>query len=309
MESNKLKKCPINNAIKPNKLLGQHFLRDKNVLDKIIGAANLTKNDTVLEIGPGLGVLTKELAKYAGQVVAVEKDKTLAELLIKQLADEKIDNVKIVAGDILKFPISNFQFPNKSQITNPKSNSYKVVANIPYYLTSHLIRLLLESPDPPQDIVLLIQKEVAKRICAKPPEMSLLAVSVQFYATAKIIASVSRKSFRPQPKVDSAIIKMTPRGNPNIRIYPNAPNKNSDERFRIFRAKGEGSAFRMQFFQLLHAGFSHPRKQLLGNLSGELVIAKEKISLALAKAGIKNSRRAETLTVEDWIALSRSLFV
>jgi len=257
-------------AIRPNKLLGQHFLHDKNVLNKIIETADLNKNDVVLEVGPGLGVLTKELAKYAGQVVAVEKDKTLAEILTRQLAEEQVDNVKIVPDDILKI--------NFSPLFD--SLDYKVVANIPYYLTSHLIRLLLENATPPGEIVLLIQKEVAKRICAKPPEMSLLAVSVQFYAEAKIVASVSRKSFRPQPKVDSAVIKIT---------LHTAPLMAGDSK---------------TFFQVVHAGFSHPRKQLLGNLSQELKIEKAKLELALATAGIKNSQRAETLKISDWIKLA-----
>lgn len=266
------KKTFFKSGPKPNKLLGQHFLRDKNVLAKIIEAANLTKNDSVLEVGPGLGVLTRELAKNAGQVIAIEKDKTLAEILTRQLADEQIDNVKIVPDDILKINFSSLF----------DSLDYKVVANIPYYLTSHLIRLLLENATPPSEIVLLIQKEVAKRICAKPPDMSLLAVSVQFYAEAKIVASVSRKSFQPEPKVDSAIIEITP-----------------NQKYLDIDAS--------KFFTLIHAGFSHPRKQLLGNLSKELKIAKEKIEISLTTAGIKNSQRAETLTVENWIELSKSL--
>jgi len=271
---NKKNYHPSENKIKPNKLLGQHFLHDKNVLNKIIETANLTQNDIILEIGPGLGVLTRALAQRVAQVVAVEKDQALAGLLAKQLIDEKIDNVKIVIDDILKI-----NFPDLFS-----SEDYKVVANIPYYLTSHLIRLLLESSNPPQDIILLIQKEVARRICAKPPEMSLLSASVQFYAQPKMIASVSRKSFRPQPKVDSAIIRITPRSLPLL-----------------------DSAETKLFFQVVHAGFSHPRKQLLGNLSSGLSAAKEKINFALASVSIKNSQRAETLTIENWISLIRFL--
>ena len=283
------------NNIRPNKLLGQHFLHDKNVLAKIIGAANLTRNDTILEVGPGLGILTRELAKYAGQVIAVEKDRALAEILTKKLADEQIDNVKIIADDVLKFlKTKNYQ----------PSAGYKVVANIPYYLTSHLIRLLLELSNPPQDIILLIQKEVAKRICAKPPEMSLLAISVQFYAEAKIIASVSRKSFRPEPKVDSAIIRITPKILPPLQRGIEGDLKNTGKILPNPPFTKEGIA---NFFTLLHAGFSHPRKQLLGNLSQGLKIEKERIGAALAKVGIKNSQRAETLTVENWLELSKNL--
>ncbi len=304
------------NNIRPNKLLGQHFLHDKNVLAKIIGAANLTRNDTILEVGPGLGILTRELAKYAGQVIAVEKDRALAEILTKKLADEQIDNVKIIADDVLKFlKTKNYQ----------PSAGYKVVANIPYYLTSHLIRLLLELSNPPQDIILLIQKEVAKRICACPPKleerrgakplhlrqgsggqarMSLLAISVQFYAEAKIIASVSRKSFRPEPKVDSAIIRITPKILPPLQRGIEGDLKNTGKILPNPPFTKEGIA---NFFTLLHAGFSHPRKQLLGNLSQGLKIEKERIGAALAKVGIKNSQRAETLTVENWLELSKNL--
>jgi 16S rRNA (adenine1518-N6/adenine1519-N6)-dimethyltransferase len=292
MNSDKFKEIFKPQAPKPNKLLGQHFLHDKNVLARIIEAANLTKDDIVLEVGPGLGVLTRELAKHAGRVVAVEKDRSLAEILTGQLAEEKIDNVEIVANDILEF----LKTTNHQLTTN-----YKVVANIPYYLTSHLIRLLLESENPPRDIVLLIQKEVARRICAKPPEMSLLAVSVQFYAESKIIASVSRKSFRPEPKVDSAIIRITPR----LKSSPTLPKGRGQNSPPLGGVRGDFNP--LHFFHILHAGFSHPRKQLLGNLSKELKIAKEEIEKALTDADIKNSQRAETLTVEDWIRISNRL--
>jgi len=354
-------KNQIKNIIKPNKLLGQHFLRDKNVLDKIIKAANLTKNDFVLEVGPGLGALTRELAKYAGQVIAVEKDKTLAELLTKQLADEKIDNVKIIADDILKINLQtifsvhpdpatagegsekDYSSLDKLGIQNDNPIRYKVVANIPYYLTSHLIRLLLESPNSPQDIILLIQKEVAQRICACPPKpegrreakplrlrqgfggqarMSLLAVSVQIYAEPKIIASVSRKSFRPAPKVDSAIIRITPHPvairqqaesstGPRPACHPEPPvggegsKKDSSSLDKL--GTQNDKIYNEQFFKVVRAGFSHPRKQLLGNLSGGLKIEKEKISAILESAGIKNSQRAETLTVEEWKNLTNLL--
>ncbi|HRY52952.1 MAG TPA: 16S rRNA (adenine(1518)-N(6)/adenine(1519)-N(6))-dimethyltransferase RsmA [Candidatus Portnoybacteria bacterium] len=258
--------------IKPNKLLGQNFLRDKNVLDKIIAAANLTSNDTILEIGPGEGILTEALAQSAGRVIAVEKDRNLAALLKIKLAAAK--NIEIVEGDIL-------ECLNNDSLSLPQP--YKVVANIPYYLTSHLIRLLLESAKPPQDIILMIQKEVAKRICAKVPEMSLLAAATQFYATPKIITSVSKNAFWPKPKVDSAIIKITPHNNYSSKINTNL------------------------FFKVAHAGFSHPRKQLLNNLSQELKLSKEIIATALETSEIKNSQRAETLTVEDWLTLAKNL--
>lgn len=274
LRRNEQKQVLAKSVIKPNKLLGQNFLRDKNVLQKIIAAAALTKNDIVLEVGPGEGILTEALSQQAGRVIAVEKDKNLiAALKIKFAANQ---NVKIIEGDILEFLSS----PSNESLEN---RPYKVVANIPYYLTSHLIRLLLESARAPQDIILMIQKEVARRICANPPEMSLLAAAVQFYAAPKIIASVSKNSFWPKPKVDSAIIKITPRQTFSEQINPEL------------------------FFKVLRAGFSHPRKQLIGNLSGELKINKEKISAALAASQIKNSQRAETLAVENWISLAKNL--
>ncbi|MDD2730786.1 MAG: 16S rRNA (adenine(1518)-N(6)/adenine(1519)-N(6))-dimethyltransferase RsmA [Candidatus Portnoybacteria bacterium] len=255
--------------IKPNKLLGQNFLVDKNVLAKIIAAADLFKNDTVLEVGPGKGILTRELAVRASRVVAVEKDRRLAPLL--QESFKNAENIKIVQADILKFlkswPVEN----------------YKVVANIPYYLTSRLIRLLLESPRPPRQIVLLVQQEVAQRICSKPPEMSLLAIAVQFYAQTKIIAKVPRGAFWPRPRVDSAIIKITPYGQPCDKSFVH------------------------RFFRLAKAGFSQPRKQLQNNLRNGLKIDQEKISAALKSLKIKPTQRAESLTLDNWLKLVTKL--
>lgn len=269
----KLKNCSTKKEfkkIKPNKLLGQNFLVDKNVLAKIIAAADLFKNDTVLEVGPGKGILTRELAARANRVVAVEKDRRLAALLQEDF--KNAENIEIVQADILKFlksrPIEN----------------YKVVANIPYYLTSHLIRLLLESPHPPREMVLLVQQEVAQRICAQPPRMSLLAIAVQFYAQAKIIAKVPRGAFRPQPKVDSAVIKITP------------------------LKKTGNEDFARRFFRIAKAGFSQPRKQLQNNLRNGLKIDQEKISAALKSLKIKPAQRAESLALKEWLKLADILF-
>jgi len=301
---NELKNLLQKYNLKLNKLLGQNFLIDHTVLEKIIGAADLSKKDTVLEVGPGLGILTEELAKRAGEVIAVEKDKKMAEIVRNVLNDKKVRNVEIIEGDILKFSIFNFQFSNKSQIPNSKLKTYKIVANIPYCLTSRLIRKFLESENPPAQIVLMVQKEVAQRICAKPPEMSLLAVSVQFYAEPKIISFVSKKSFWPRPKVDSAIIKITPRNLPPLqrgiegdlktitKILPNPP------------LPKEGTE---HFFRIVHAGFSHPRKQLINNLNSDLKIDRAKIAAALKKIGLASEQRAETLSVNDWKKLTEFL--
>ena len=292
----------------PSKRLGQNFLIDKNVLDKIIKTADLKPNDTVLEVGPGIGTLTQELAKSAGKVIAVEKDKKMCEILNSEILNKtlnnscakngtivpflaQLNNIEIIHGDILKLNPKRYTL-------NP---NYKVVANIPYYLTSPIIRKFLESDNPPTEIILMVQKEVGQRICAKPPSpphqsfkktsgvgarMSLLAVSVQFYAEAKIISYVSKNCFWPSPKVDSAIIKIIPGG--------------------LTSRKAGGQTSPDLFFRIVKAGFSQPRKQLGNNLSKVLKIDRKKIDDWLAKNNIKPTQRAETLSIDDWISLSQN---
>jgi len=250
--------------------LGQNFLIDEKVLKKIIEAANLSENDIVLEVGSGIGNLTAELAKRAKKVIAVEKDPNLVRILNNEL---RIKNIKIIQGDILKIPYSRFQI----------LDSYKVVANIPYYLTSPLIRKFLELKNPPTEMILMVQKEVAQRICAKPTKMSILAVSVQFYAKPEIISFVSKKFFWPSPKVDSAILRIAPLINADRRLI------NAD-----------------LFFKIVRAGFSQPRKQLVNNLSKGLKMGKEKVKNWLLKKNIQPTQRAETLSVRDWILLTKS---
>lgn len=253
----------------PNKTMGQNFLIDKNALRKVIEAADIKNTDTILEVGPGIGVLTQELAKKAGRVIAIEKDRHMIDILATTLKD--FSNIEVISGDALSYQVSS-------------SSSYKVVANIPYYLTSPLIRMLLEAKHPPTEIILMIQKEVAQRICAKPGNMSILAVSVQFYATPKIITYISKGCFLPVPKVDSAIIKIVPRNSASI-----------------------SADFRDSFFGIVKAGFSQPRKQLAGNLAKELKKDKTAISAWLLSQKIKPEQRAETLSVGDWEGLTRSL--
>ena len=260
--------------IYPSKRLGQNFLIDKRVFQKIIKAANLSKNDVVLEIGPGIGNLTLELAKEVKKIVAIEKDKKMCEALKEILSNLDIKNVEIINQDILKINI-------KYKILNTK---YKLVANLPYYVTSPVIRKFLEMKKQPKEIILMVQKEVAKRICAKPPKMSILAVSVQFYAKPEIISFVSKKSFWPQPKVDSSIIKIVPR------------------QFRVSVSR----EFRERFFRIVKAGFSHPRKQLINNLSQGLKSNKEKIRNWLLENKIQPSQRAETLTLKNWLNLVKT---
>ena len=269
----------------PLKRLGQNFLVNKGVAEKVIKAADLKPDDIVLEIGPGIGGLTQELAKRVGKVIAVEKDQNLAKILNEELRIKNIKNVEIIQGDILK--IENCKLIENCKATlrgvrsaSRKIGNYKVVANLPYYITSPVIRMFLEAKNPPETMVLIVQKEVAQRICASPPDMNLLAVSVQFYAEPKIISYISKNSFWPSPKVDAAIIKIVP------------------------RCSAYGSAlFREQFFRIVKAGFSHPRKQLANNLTKGLELNKEKVISWLLKNKIKPEQRAETLTIKNWINL------
>ena len=259
--------------LKPNKRLGQNFLVNTKALEQIIKAADLKPEDTVLEIGPGLGVLTRELAKRVKKVVAVEKDQKMVAVLKETLKDFK--NVEVIQDDILK--ISNFYF---------LTSNFKVVANLPYYIVAPVIRKFLEMFEVrPQSMVLMVQKEVGQRICAKPPGMSLLAVSVQTYADARIISYVSKNSFWPQPKVDAAIIKIIPSVKPRL-------TEKSD-----------------LFFRIVKAGFSQPRKQLANNFSKQLKVDREKTQAWLLKNGIQPVQRAETLTVENWLNLTKSFVV
>lgn len=252
----------------PIKHLGQNFLIDKTVISKLINGAKVLRADVVLEIGPGMGVLTQEIAKRAGKVIAVEKDPRMCELLKERLRD--FDNIEIIQGDILKLK-KNYEL----RIMN---HEYKIIANLPFYITSPVIRKFLEAKDPPQEMTLIIQKEVAQRICAKPPKMSILAVSVQFYAKVKILSYISKKSFYPQPKVDSAIIQIKP-----------------EKKYKVDTDK---------FFQIVKAGFSQPRKQIANNLSKQLKLDKKKLNSLLLDKGVKPTQRAETLSIKDWINLS-----
>jgi 16S rRNA (adenine1518-N6/adenine1519-N6)-dimethyltransferase len=249
---------------KPSKRLGQNFLTDKNILQKIIASADIKKDDIILEVGPGTGILTAELAQKAKKVIAVEKDKKMVEVLTETLKDFK--NVEVINQDILKFDINK---------------KYKVIANIPYYLTSAMIRKFLEADNKPTEMILMIQKEVAQRICETPPNMSLLSASVQFYAEPKILFYVSKNSFWPVPKVDSAVIKITPHD--------------------------QDKGLSIPFFKIVKAGFSAPRKQLAGNLSKGLKIKKEAAEKFLLENNINPKQRAETLSVEDWRKLADGL--
>jgi 16S rRNA (adenine1518-N6/adenine1519-N6)-dimethyltransferase len=254
--------------VPPKKSLGQHWLHDDHALNAMLAAGEVSPDDTVVEVGPGLGTLTKKLAQIVKQVVAVELDRQLAEdLKIKDLP-----NVEIVSQDILSYDYSKL----------PKS--YKVIANIPYYLTSKLLRNLLEAKNPPALIALLIQKEVAERIVAGPGSMSILAVSVQFYAEPVLKEVVPAELFTPPPKVDSQIIQIKRRQSP---LFPDVDIN--------------------LFFRIAKAGFSVKRKKLRSSLSGGLRLEKSVVDDWLGRAGISESARAQELTLNDWYALSKAL--
>lgn len=247
------------------KSLGQHWLHDEASLMAMVETAEIDPDDTVLEIGPGLGTLTAKLVKRAKQVIAVEFDADLARKLPIRVP---ADNLEVVQQDILRFDLT----------TLPPG--YKVAANIPYYLTSNLLRVLCESSNPFSKAALLVQKEVAERVGAKPGDMSLLSVSVQFYCEAGLDALVPAKLFTPPPKVDSQILKLTYRQQP---LFDDVDPK--------------------QFFRIVKAGFSQRRKTILNALSAGLHLSREQTAALLEAADIASTTRAQNLTLEDWYAL------
>ena len=249
----------------PDRSLGQNFLTDENALSKGAAAAEISANNEVLEIGPGLGSLTRYLARLARRVIAVELDGRLIAPLSEILS--LYPNVRIIEGDILSMQISDL-------VSSP---GYLVVANIPYYITSSLMRHLLEADPSPSRVVLTVQKEVAERICASPNKMSLLALSVQIYGHPKIVARIPAGAFYPPPKVDSAVIRV------DLYSQPLIPNEHIET-----------------FFRLAKAGFSQKRKTLRNSLSGGMALGKDEVEFLLNSAMIDPNRRAETLSLNDW---------
>ncbi len=259
--------------------LGQNFLADPVHLNRIVAAAELTREDTVVEVGPGVGTLTARLASQAGRVIAVELDSSLLPALRETLAP--YSNVTIVQGDILQLDPGQLSMVNDRTSANADSSltidRYKVVANLPYYITSAAIRHLLTAAQPPALLVLTVQREVAQRIVARPPDMSLLAVSVQFYAQPEIVARIPAGAFVPAPKVDSAILRLRPWPTPPVEV-PDAET----------------------FFAVVRAGFGQRRKQLRNSLRANLGLTQGQVDAMLARAGVDGQRRAETLTLEEW---------
>ncbi len=264
--------------IRPKKSLGQNFLVDEHALIHIVQAAEITEADVVLEIGPGLGSLTRHLADAARHVIAVEIDRTLIPPLRSVLSARS--NVSIVEGDILQLDPAELL----SHYLTDKLSRYQVVANIPYYITSPIIRHLLEAPIKPRSVVLTIQLEVAQRLIAQPNDMNLLAVGVQFYGVPRIVQRIPAGAFYPVPDVDSAVVRIDLPDQPRVNV------KDVD-----------------MFFKVAKAGFGQKRKQLHNSLAAGLPLTHEQIMQALNDAGIDPKRRAETLTLEEWGKLSDQL--
>jgi 16S rRNA (adenine1518-N6/adenine1519-N6)-dimethyltransferase len=264
-----------------NRHLGQHILVDPQAVQKIVDAADLDPTDLVLEVGPGPGTLTVPLAERAAEVIAVELDERMLSLLLEALAGH--DNVQVVHGDILEQDVAELV----------GRRPYKVVANLPYYITSAVLRHLLTASLRPQRLVVTVQREVADRMVGLPgrrqrhkqeQRMSLLAVSVQFYGQPHVVARIPAGAFRPVPAVDSAVVR--------IDTYDPLPWHVADEGL---------------FFELARAGFGQSRKQLRNALRLGLPFSANQIDAALARAGIDPHRRAETLTIEEWAALTNAL--
>jgi 16S rRNA (adenine1518-N6/adenine1519-N6)-dimethyltransferase len=254
---------------RPKHSLGQHWLYDDASLEAMVQAAHVTRGDTVLEIGPGPGTLTAKLVDVAQQVVAVEVDEGLANSLPSRIAS---DNLQILCEDILKFDLGRMP------------QNYKVVANLPYYLTSHILRLLCESKTPFSEAALLVQKEVAERVCAKPGNCSLLSISVQFYTEASLGRVVPAELFTPPPRVDSRILALRYLKEPR---YPDVDTK--------------------LFFQIVKAGFSQRRKTVLNSLSAGLQLDRKTTTEILEGVGVHPGIRAQALNLDQWYGLYKAV--
>lgn len=271
-------------GVRSDKRLGQHILVDPQTIERIVDAAELAETDVVLEVGPGPGTLTAHLAQRAARVVAVELDERMLAPLAELLGDT--ENVCVVHGDILEQDVADLV----------GGGAYKVVANLPYYVTSAVLRHVFEARVRPERLVVTVQREVAERIVGRPgkgkrrrkqkaaPRMSLLAVSVQFYGAPRIVARIPAGAFRPVPAVDSAVVR--------VDLYDPLPWGEVDVR---------------RFFEVARAGFAQSRKQLRNALMHNLALPAERVQAGLEAAGIDGRRRAETLCVQEWVSLANAL--
>ncbi|MGJ3237339.1 MAG: 16S rRNA (adenine(1518)-N(6)/adenine(1519)-N(6))-dimethyltransferase RsmA [Anaerolineae bacterium] len=255
--------------LNPKKSLGQNFMHDPNTIEKIVTTAQLMPDDTVVEIGPGTGELTARLADYARHVMAIEIDERLEPILADRFA--QTPNVYFVFQDVLKTDI----------LALVGNHDFVVVANVPYYITTAIIQHLLDKPRRPKRIVMTMQYEVAERICAEPGDMTILSNSVQYYGKPQIVSKLNPAVFWPRPNIDSAILR--------IDTYPRPIVNVSDERL---------------LFKVIKAGFSQKRKQIRNALAGGLQVKSKEASMYLDSAEIDSTRRAETLTLEEWARLT-----
>ncbi len=253
-------------GFRPKKSLGQNFLQNKEIIKEIIYSANLKKTDTVLEVGPGKGILTEELCKNAALVLAIEKDFELVNYLRDYFKSKK--NLKIIHQDILFFDPATLD------------KNYKIVANLPYNITSYFLRKFLTCANKPQSLTLMVQKEVAQRICAKPgnSNRSILTVMTEFFADAKIVCIVKKEDFWPIPQVDSAVIQLDVK-----KKFPEVEEK--------------------AFFSFVKTGFSQKRRTIVNSLSAGLRLSKDEVKSIIEKVGLDPSLRAEDLGLEEWLKL------
>jgi 16S rRNA (adenine1518-N6/adenine1519-N6)-dimethyltransferase len=266
-----LKRLLAKHGIAPNKAFGQHLLISPRALEAMLAAADLVSADTALEVGAGTGVLTVQLAERARRVVAVELDRNILPVLRETTAGRP--NVEILARNLLHVA------PEEVFGQDP----YKLIANLPYYITSLTLRHFLEAANPPRLLAIMVQREVAERIVAEAGGLSLLGLSVQFYGRPRIVAHVPPGAFYPPPKVESAIVR--------IDVSPHPPLE---------------GATRERFFALARAGFAEKRKQLHNNFTRHLDVSREEALRWLEEAGIAPTRRAQTLALDEWLALTRA---
>jgi 16S rRNA (adenine1518-N6/adenine1519-N6)-dimethyltransferase len=266
-----LKRLLARHGLRPNKSFGQHFLISRHALEAVIEAARLAPGDNVLEVGAGTGVLTVELAPRAKRVVAVELDRNILPVLRETTA--RFPNVEIIPRDLLDV--------HPEQVFGEEP--YKLVANLPYYITALTLRHFLEASNRPREMVVMVQREVARRMTAAPGDMSLLGLSVQFYAEPRIVTYVPPTAFFPPPEVESAVVRLELRPEPPLT-----------------------GAARERLFQLAHAAFAEKRKQIHNSLARNLHVPQETVARWLATADIAPTRRAETLSLDDWLRLTRA---
>lgn len=291
---------------------GQNFLRDKKILNKIVDFAQIAKGDVVVEIGPGEGTLTKFLLERANKVIAIEKDERMAKELKERLKEGKKERLEVICADILELPDGFFSIFFGEKSAKPRtdnwygakrekkpsgSGGYKLVGNIPFYITGAIFKKFLQSDNPPQSITFVVQKEVAERIMARNGKESILSISIKAYGKPEFGGVIKAGGFYPRPKIDSALISVR---NINKKRFAAASPPNPlplEEGAGGGAALSDSQKLEQRFFEILKAGFAHKRKLLINNLGVDKEIFR--------KCGIPEKARAENLSVEDWVCLTK----